>query len=66
MYYLIGSIFLLISIWQFFVTWRTFINIKKSGDETTSPFITLALWNSLSFAIIFFTVGIGCFFSDFL
>ncbi|HBC4853573.1 hypothetical protein ACUXIF_001576 [Enterococcus faecalis] len=62
MRYLIGGIFLLISIWQFIVTGRTFSYLKKEGDKRTSPFILLGLWSSLVFAIISFAVAIASFF----
>ena len=52
MRYLIGGIFLLISIWQFIVTGRTFSYLKKESGKRTSPFILLGLWSSLVFAII--------------
>lgn len=62
MRYLIGGIFLLISIWQFIVTGRTFSYLKKEGGKRTSPFILLGLWSSLVFAIISFAVAIASFF----
>lgn len=62
MRYLIGGIFLLISIWQFIVTGRTFSYLKKEGSKRTSPFILLGLWSSLVFAIISFAVAIASFF----
>ncbi|MFK4566278.1 hypothetical protein [Enterococcus sp. UD-01] len=65
MRYLFGFIFLLISIWQFIITWRTFTGLKKDGDKNTSPFIMLGLWNSLVFALIFIAVAFMCFFVNF-
>ncbi|WP_270786607.1 hypothetical protein [Enterococcus faecalis] len=62
MRYLIGGIFLLISIWQFIVTGRTFSYLKKEDGKRTSPFILLGLWSSLVFAIISFAVAIASFF----
>ncbi|EGO6537462.1 hypothetical protein G3D42_000981 [Enterococcus faecalis] len=62
MRYLIGGIFLLISIWQFIVTGRTFSYLKKEVGKRTSPFILLGLWSSLVFAIISFAVAIASFF----
>ncbi|EKZ0362665.1 hypothetical protein ACTRHR_001444 [Enterococcus faecalis] len=59
---LIGGIFLLISIWQFIVTGRTFSYLKKESGKRTSPFILLGLWSSLVFAIISFAVAIASFF----
>lgn len=61
MRYLLGFVFLLISIWQLVITWRTFVKIKNEGDKSTSPFIMLGLWNSLLFAVIFFAVALWCF-----
>lgn len=52
MRYLIGGIFLLISIWQFIVTGRTFSYLKKEGGKRTSPFILLGLWSSLVLSLI--------------
>ena len=62
MRYLIGGIFLLISIWQFIVTGRTFSYLKKEGGKRTSPFILLGLWSSLVFAIISLAEAIASFF----
>ncbi|KRK45371.1 hypothetical protein N0K71_06575 [Dellaglioa algida] len=59
MFYIIGIIFILIAIWQLFMTWQTFTKLKKEGTKDTSSFITLALSNSLLFAVIFFGVGAG-------
>lgn len=61
MRYLVGFVFLLVSIWQLVITWRTFASIKSEGDKNTSPFIMLGLWNSLIFAVIFFAVALWCF-----
>lgn len=61
MRYLVGFVFLLVSIWQLVITWRTFASIKNEGDKNTSPFIMLGLWNSLIFAVIFFAVALWCF-----
>lgn len=65
MSYLVGSIFLLISIWQFSVTWKTLTQIKKTGNKSTSPFIMVSLWSSLAFAIIFFAIAIRFVFGEF-
>ena len=61
MRYLIGGIFLLISIWQFIVTGRTFAYLKKEGGKRTSPFILLGLWSSFSVCYYFICCG-DCFF----
>ncbi|PLS35096.1 hypothetical protein CYV26_06760 [Carnobacterium maltaromaticum] len=61
MRYLLGFVFLLVSIWQLVITWRTFASIKSEGDKNTSPFIMLGLWNSLIFAVILFAVALWCF-----
>lgn len=65
MRYLIGCIFLLLSVWQFLMFKRSFTHFKQEGDKSTSPFIMLSLWNGLLFAIIFFGVALSCFFTDY-
>nr|WP_137614330.1 hypothetical protein [Enterococcus viikkiensis] len=62
MTYMIGIFFLLISIWQFYITKRTFSQIRKKGNESTSPFILFGLWGSLVFALCSLYVAILCFF----
>lgn len=57
-----GIIFVLVGIWQLAITWRTFTKLKTEGSKETSPFIMLSLSNSLLFAVVFFTVGVGSFF----
>lgn len=66
MTYAIGVVFLLISIWQIFITWRTISKLKLAAGKETSPFILLGIASSLIFAVIFFTVAIRfLFFSGF-
>lgn len=58
----IGLIFIIIALWQLFITGRAFNKLKAEGGKETSPFIMLGLSNSMIFAIVFFVVGIGCIF----
>lgn len=65
MRYVIGVIFLLLSIWQFIMAKRAFKNLKQNGDEGTSPFIMFGLWSGLLFAFIFLVAAFSSFFTDF-
>ena len=62
MRYLIGCIFLLLSVWQFVMFRRAFTNLKQKGNKDTSPFIMVSLWSGLVLTIIFLGVAISCFF----
>ncbi|MGG5372169.1 hypothetical protein IGI67_003840 [Enterococcus sp. AZ196] len=65
MQYLLGVIFLLLSIWQFIMFKRAFTHLRQSADKDTSPFIMLSMWGGLVFAIILLSIAISCFFSDY-
>ncbi|MBS5819760.1 hypothetical protein [Enterococcus gilvus] len=56
---IIGIVFLLLGIWQLWMTVRTFKNIKKEGNENTSPFIMLSLWGSIVMVVIFLSLAIN-------
>lgn len=62
MHYIIGCIFLLLSVWQFVMFRRAFTNLKQKGNKDTSPFIMVSLWSGLVLTIIFLGVAISCFF----
>lgn len=62
MRYVIGCIFLLLSVWQFVMFRRAFTNLKQKGNKDTSPFIMVSLWSGLVLTIIFLGVAISCFF----
>ncbi|MGG5369927.1 hypothetical protein [Enterococcus sp. AZ196] len=62
MSYLIGAVFLLLSIWQLVMTKRSFTHLKKGGNENTSPFILLGLWFSFIIGISFLFAAGYCFF----
>ncbi|MFR3684659.1 MAG: hypothetical protein ACLTXM_06415 [Enterococcus sp.] len=64
MRYIIGVFFLLLAMWQFWMTKRSFTGLRRNGNENTSPFIMLGQWHSLSLAIGFLIVAIACFFVD--
>lgn len=61
MQYLLGSVFLLVSIWQLFMTKGYYQDLKKNGNKNTSPFAMLSLFFSLAFSIILFVIGVRCF-----
>ncbi|WP_159721237.1 hypothetical protein [Enterococcus sp. CSURQ0835] len=65
MRYGLALVFLLISLWQFMMTRRAFIQLRQKGDQTTSPFIMLSLWSSLVFTIIFFGIGLSILFANY-
>jgi len=62
MSYLMGTIFLLLSVWQFIMFKRSFTYFKQKGNQNTSPFLMLGLWSGLLFAIVFLGIAISCFF----
>lgn len=61
MRYVIGFVFLLLSLWQFIMFKRTLSHIKQEGNKNTSPFIMLSLWGGLIIAVIFLSVALACF-----
>lgn len=65
MRYVIGCIFLLLSLWQFVMFKRAFTNLRQKGNKDTSPFIMLSLWSGLLFAIGFLGAAYSCFFVDY-
>ncbi|MBO1307110.1 hypothetical protein JZO70_13115 [Enterococcus sp. 669A] len=48
-----GFVVLAISLWQFWMTKRALTYFQKQGNESTSPFLMLSFWSSLSFALLF-------------
>lgn len=54
----IGIFILLLSVWQGYLTYRSFRVVQTEGNETTSPFTLLAFWFSLAFAILLFGLGL--------
>ncbi|MGL9727577.1 hypothetical protein [Enterococcus sp. DIV0756] len=62
MSYFIGVIFVLLGVWQFVMTKRSFSNLKKNGNKNTSPFVMFSLWSSLVIGICFFSAAGYCFF----
>ncbi|MBO0456655.1 hypothetical protein JZO77_07900 [Enterococcus hulanensis] len=62
MSYVLGTIFLLLSVWQFVMFKRSLTHFKQRGDKNTSPFIMLALWSGLLFAITFLGIAVSYFF----
>ncbi|WP_334340846.1 hypothetical protein [Companilactobacillus sp. HBUAS56275] len=65
MKYILGTLFIIIGIWQMFATTKYFKEIKTNGNKTTSPFSLIALWFSLVLSIIFIFIGLAAFFNWF-
>ncbi|MEG0254390.1 MAG: hypothetical protein RR554_03825 [Vagococcus sp.] len=65
MRYLLGSLFLLLGTWQFWVTKRSYTQVKEHGDKDTSSFILGSFVTSLVMAFTFIIIAIICFTMDF-
>ena len=65
MRYMFGTIFFLLSVWQFWMTKRSFTYLKQNGNKNTSPFVMFGQWSSLAMAIIFLVASVSCFFVDY-
>ena len=55
----LGIAFLILGIWQLWMTKRSFTSLKKTSDEKTSPFIMISLGSSLVMAVIFLAIAIN-------
>ncbi|MGM0165864.1 hypothetical protein IGI39_000815 [Enterococcus sp. AZ135] len=62
MNYILGIVFLLLSVWQLAMTKRSFTDLKKNGNKNTSPFIMLGLWFSFIIGISFLAAAGYAFF----
>ncbi len=54
----IGIILILLAAWQFYATKKAFVQLKRHGNQNTSRFIALALWNGFAFSVILLGAGI--------
>jgi len=54
-------LFLIIGIWQIFITFVYFKDLKKNANKSTSPFAPLAMWSSLVIGVILTVLGISAF-----
>lgn len=54
---LIGMVFLVLGIWQLWMTKRSFSNLRNKGNAGTSPFIMVSLWSSFVMAILFLGIA---------
>lgn len=57
----VGIIFLVLGVWQLWMTKRSFTNLRQKGNKDTSPFVMFSLWSSLLMAIIFLGISYSCF-----
>jgi len=55
-------LFLIIGVWQIYITIVYFKNLKKSANKDTSPFVLAAMWSSLVVGVILTVLGISAFF----
>lgn len=62
---LIGVVFLLLSVWQFWISKRSLKEVKQNGNKSTSPFMLVSLASSMGIAIVFLVVAFMCFTMDF-
>lgn len=58
---IIGVAFLILGVWQLWMTKRSFTSLKKSGNQNTSSFVMVSLWSSLVMAIIFLALAFNFF-----
>ncbi|KRK52426.1 hypothetical protein FC97_GL000228 [Companilactobacillus kimchii DSM 13961 = JCM 10707] len=58
-----STLFIIIGIWQFFVTINYFKTLKKSGGKSTSAFSPMAIWFSFILAITFIILGLSSLFN---
>lgn len=58
---ILGVAFLILGVWQLWMTKRSFTSLKKSGNQNTSSFVMVSLWSSLVMAIIFFALAFNFF-----
>ncbi|MGL9816178.1 hypothetical protein IGK51_002786 [Enterococcus sp. DIV0098] len=49
---IIGVAFLILGVWQLWMTKRSFTSLKKSGNQNTSPFVMFSLWSSLVCGVV--------------
>lgn len=56
---LAGVACLLVAIFQFYNTYKLFVDTKKYGNENTSHFLLASLWSGGLVGVIIFIVGIG-------
>lgn len=59
-----GVVFILISIWEFYSIRDVFLNTKRHGTESTSHFLSLALWSGILFGLAMFGFGIALLFKQ--
>lgn len=54
-------LFLVIGIWQIFITIFYYKNLKKNANKGTSQFAPLAMWSSLVIGVILTVIGLSAF-----
>lgn len=62
---IIGIVFLLLGVWQLWMTKRAFTNLKTKGTKEASPFVMFSLWSSLVMAVIFLGLAYSFFTGNF-
>jgi len=55
-------LFLIIGVWQIYITIVYFKNLKKNANKNTSSFVLAAMWSSLVVGVILTVLGISAFF----
>ncbi|AYE37355.1 hypothetical protein D1B17_01240 [Companilactobacillus zhachilii] len=54
-------LFLVIGIWQIFITIVYVKNLKKNANKSTSPFAPIAMWSSIVVGVALTVLGISAF-----
>lgn len=62
---IVGVVCILLSMFQFYATYKNFTEVKNNGNKNTSYFIGFSIWYSLFFGIILLGVGISLVFHPF-
>lgn len=55
----IGVTCLVVAAFQFYSTYKLFVDTKKYGNENTSHFLLASLWSGGLVGVIVFIMGIG-------
>ncbi|RXT18507.1 hypothetical protein BVJ53_13475 [Lacticaseibacillus chiayiensis] len=54
-----GVICIIIGAYEWFLCYRSFGNLKKHGNASTSPFILLSFWSAAVFGLALVGIGIA-------
>ncbi|AUI71291.1 hypothetical protein COSHB9_12980 [Companilactobacillus alimentarius] len=58
----VAILFIIIGIWQIFISVKYFKYLKQNANKDTSRFVLLAVWSSFIIGLFLFVIGISAFF----